>query len=449
MIDDRPRVRDVGEQRAERDDHLHAERLGELDDRRAERPPAHRRLDAGEQDQVARRARDARLVDLDLGPRDLARAALDEPDPRARGLEVEELLGVDRAKRVASSERADERQRGRGAASPASFQPLNAHTSAGARRPSGRRSQMQRLHPIHGTSMGALGAHAGDNRADQVATLRAGDEIDGVFACTRKDRLMARSGSPYLALELRDRTRRDPGARVPRRRRAGRALRARRPRARAPAASSASATSSRSRCARSRAPRRRPTRPRSCRSPTATSTSSRASSSTWRARCTTAALRGAARALLGDASCAPGCAARPCTRAGHHAYLGGLLEHTVAVATLALELCQLHPRLDSDLLITAAIVHDLGKTREFTYGAEIGLTDEGRLLGHSRSASAIVEAHAGGAGEARRLALLHCVLCHHGADAAPGRRFGSAEALALYRLNALDASVKGAFEQGL
>ena len=58
-------------------------------------------------------------------------------------------------------------------------------------------------------------------------------------------------------------------------------------------------------------------------------------------------------------------------RGGHHAYLGGLLEHTVAVATMALELCTLHPRLDRDLLLSAAIVHDLGKTREFTYGAEI------------------------------------------------------------------------------
>src|SRR5207253_2562601 len=52
----------------------------------------------------------------------------------------------------------------------------------------------------------------------------------------------------------------------------------------------------------------------------------------------------------------------PCTRAGHHAYLGGLLEHTVAVATLAHDLCQLHPRLSSDLLLTAAIVHDIGRT---------------------------------------------------------------------------------------
>ena len=47
------------------------------------------------------------------------------------------------------------------------------------------------------------------------------------------------------------------------------------------------------------------------------------------------------------------------------------------------------------------------------------------------------------------LALEHCVLCHHGPDAAPGGRFQSVEALALYRLNALDASVKGALEHGL
>jgi 3'-5' exoribonuclease len=61
----------------------------------------------------------------------------------------------------------------------------------------------------------------------------------------------------------------------------------------------------------------------------------------------------------------------------------------------------------------------------------------------------MLDSYAGGLSEDRRLALAHCVLCHHGADAAPGRRFGSAEALALYRLNALDASVKGALEHGL
>jgi len=139
----------------------------------------------------------------------------------------------------------------------------------------------------------------------------------------------------------------------------------------------------------------------------------------------------------------------PCTRAGHHAYLGGLLEHTVAVATLAYEICQLHPRLNQDLLLTAALVHDLGRTREFTYGAEIGLTDEGRLLGHLVLGEQIVSSRAGDLDDHRRLALLHCVLSHHGAATAPGGRFGSVEALTLYRLNALDAGVKGAFEHGL
>ena len=124
------------------------------------------------------------------------------------------------------------------------------------------------------------------------------------------------------------------------------------------------------------------TRRGSCPPPTATSTSSTASSSTWPARSTTAASAALLDGLLADAELRAAWRRAPCSRGGHHAYLGGLLEHTVAVATLAYEVCQLHPRLNSDLLLTAAITHDLGRTREFTYGAEIGLTDEGRLLGH-------------------------------------------------------------------
>src|SRR4029079_2734360 len=72
----------------------------------------------------------------------------------------------------------------------------------------------------------------------------------------------------------------------------------------------------------------------------------------------------------------------PCTRAGHPAYVGGLVEHTVPAATLVGDVCQLHPRLDSDLLMAAALVHDVGKAREFTYGARFALSDEGRMPGH-------------------------------------------------------------------
>ena len=155
--------------------------------------------------------------------------------------------------------------------------------------------------------------------------------------------------------------------------------------------------------------------------------------------------------LLGDAVLRAAWRRAPCTRAGHHAYLGGLLEHTVAVATLAQEVCQQHQRLNSDLLLTAAIVHDIGRTREFTFGAEIGLTDEGRptRAPRDRRADPVRARRRLALDEERRLALLHCVLCHHGASSAPTGRFASLEALALYRMNALDASIKGALEHGL
>ena len=106
--------------------------------------------------------------------------------------------------------------------------------------------------------------------------------------------------------------------------------------------------------------------------------------------------------------------------------------------------------------MAAVLLHDVGKTREFTYGAEIGISEEGRLLGHLALGAEIIGAAAGGRSSERRVALLHCVLSHHGAEAGPGARpavgvrgFASPEALALYRLNALDAQVKGALEHGL
>ncbi len=115
---------------------------------------------------------------------------------------------------------------------------------------------------------------------------------------------------------------------------------------------------------------------------------------------------------------------------------------------MCLELCTLHPRLDRDLLLSAAIVHDLGKTREFAYGAEITRSERGIVCSATwSSALRLIAEHAPSSLRAdRRLALEHCVLLHHGPDAAAGRGFASAEALALYRVNALDAHVKGALE---
>jgi 3'-5' exoribonuclease len=160
-------------------------------------------------------------------------------------------------------------------------------------------------------------------------------------------------------------------------------------------------------------------------------------------------LRAVVEKLLFDGGLADEFRRAPCTRAGHHAYIGGLIEHTVAVGTLVTETCTLHPRLNSDLLMAAALIHDIGKTGEFTYGAEIGLSERGRALGHLQIGAELINAASGHLDRGERDALLSCVMCHHGTDALRLRQFPSPEAVALYRLNALDAQVKTALEHGL
>lgn len=307
-------------------------------------------------------------------------------------------------------------------------------------------------------------------RGQTVATLRCEDEVDAVYACTRKERQISRAGAPYLTVELRDST----GAIVGRAFRdadvlAGRFERGELVRARGRVRRYRDELQIELRAIdRAQGAEADPTRflpvayrdrdelegflehlAREVYDPT---------------------LKGLLERLLGDARLREQLRLAPCSlptstagpssgarasasgraQTSHHAYLGGLLEHTVAVATLALELCTLHARLDRDLLLAAAIVHDLGKTREFTYGAEIERSREGRLLGHVQLGLRVIAEHAPASlsGE-RRLALEHCVMLHHGPDASTGQRFASAEALALYRLNALDAQVKGALEYGL
>ncbi|HEX3276936.1 MAG TPA: OB-fold nucleic acid binding domain-containing protein [Thermoleophilaceae bacterium] len=283
-----------------------------------------------------------------------------------------------------------------------------------------------------------------------IAELRAGSEVEGVFACTRKDRLTARSGTPYLALELRDRS----GAIQARAFRDADFLAGQFERGDLVAVTG--------RVERFRDELQ-----------VELASIKRAEASDPASFLPTAYrdldeldgflehlarevydpdLRALVDAFLGDATFRAELRRAPCTRSGHHAYLGGLLEHTVAVATLALETCALHPRLNSDVLISAALLHDVGKLREFELGAEIGLSDEGSLVGHVVLGQQLIVERAArldGFPQEKLNPLLHCVLAHHGADALPGRRFRTPEALALARLNAVDAAVKGALEHGL
>jgi 3'-5' exoribonuclease len=294
-------------------------------------------------------------------------------------------------------------------------------------------------------------ASAATDPETAVATLRAGQDVMGVFACARKDRLVTRSGTPYLAIELRDRTGTIPA----------RAFRD---------ADVLAGRFDRGDLVRvaGRVERFRDELQLEVRAITridpATADPGQFLPVAYRdldeldgflehlAREVHDPGYAALLArLIGDDELRAEWRRAPCTRGGHHAYLGGLLEHTVAVGTLATETCILHPRLNSDLLVCAALVHDLGKTREFTYGAEIGVTEAGRLLGHVELGVRLLDefARASALDGDRLAALLHCVLLHHGADPSAGRRFASAEALALHRLNALDATVKGALEHGL
>ena len=282
-----------------------------------------------------------------------------------------------------------------------------------------------------------------------IAELRAGGEVDGVFACTRKDRLTARNGSPYLAVELRDRT----GA-IP-----GRAFRD---------ADFLAGQFERGDLVSvaGRVERFRDELQVELRAiKTAEADPSEFLPVAYRdLEELDGFLEHLARevydpdyarllgAFLGDDAFRADLRRAPCTRAGHHAYLGGLLEHTVAVATLAQESTLLHPRLNSDLLLCAAILHDIGKTLEFELGAEIALSEAGALVGHVALGQQLVAERAralGGFPDTKLHAISHCILAHHGAESLPGRRFRSVEALALFRLNALDAGVKGALEHGL
>jgi 3'-5' exoribonuclease len=304
------------------------------------------------------------------------------------------------------------------------------------------------------------GTQPTDRYAQTVATLRVDEEVDGLFACVGKERQISRAGTPYLTLELRDstgtiRARAFRDADVL----AGRFERGQLVRVHGRVESFRDELQ---------------IAVRTIATAEGAADPSVFLPSAYRdldelegflehlaREVYDPGLKALLGALMADASLRAEIRRAPCSMpasqstspgrapAGHHAYLGGLLEHTVAVATLALEVCQLHPRLDRDLLLSAAIVHDLGKTREFTYGAEIERSREGRMLGHVELGLRLIARHVpGGLDSERRLALEHCVLLHHGPEAASAQRFASAEALALYRLNTLDTQVKGALEHG-
>jgi 3'-5' exoribonuclease len=148
-----------------------------------------------------------------------------------------------------------------------------------------------------------------------------------------------------------------------------------------------------------------------------------------------AGLAATVNATLGSPEVRDGLRTLPAAGAdGHHGYAGGLLEHTVGVATLCRETAQLHPRLRADLLVAAALLHDVGRVRELERGPSFRPTREGALLGHVHLGVRLVDEHAETLEPEVRAELLHAIAAHHDRGAAR-----TAEAAVLYHANQLDA----------
>ncbi len=137
----------------------------------------------------------------------------------------------------------------------------------------------------------------------------------------------------------------------------------------------------------------------------------------------------------------------PAAKKMHHAYIGGLLEHTASLVELTRQVVKKYGHLDIDLLLSGCLLHDLGKTRELSWSRPpIDYTDQGRLLGHISLGVQMVDQACMDLGirtESERVcALKHIILSHHGK-----REFGSPvlpmteEALVFHMLDDLDAKL--------
>ena len=137
----------------------------------------------------------------------------------------------------------------------------------------------------------------------------------------------------------------------------------------------------------------------------------------------------------------------PAAKKMHHAYLGGLLEHTLSIARLIQAVSGHYKGLDKDLLLTGGILHDIGKVHEFLYETHIDYSDSGRLLSHIVIGVEMLDKKIetlNGFPDDLALVLKHMIVSHHGT-----REFGSPEppktleAIILNYLDELDSKVTG------
>lgn len=135
----------------------------------------------------------------------------------------------------------------------------------------------------------------------------------------------------------------------------------------------------------------------------------------------------------------------PAGKSWHHAYIHGLIEHTLEIVKLCELMCEFHKELNKDLLIAGALLHDLGKTEELTYDSAFDYSDKGKLIGHIVICASIIEEEAkkiSGFPEELKNLLIHLVLSHQGKlEYASPVVPKTAEAIALYQADELSAKV--------
>ena len=150
-----------------------------------------------------------------------------------------------------------------------------------------------------------------------------------------------------------------------------------------------------------------------------------------------------------DADLRAAFALAPAAKSMHHAYLGGLLEHTLSILGMAERACAHYRNLNRDLVMAGVLLHDVGKTAELSYQRSFGYTDAGNLVGHIALEAEWISRVAGkipGFPEDLRLQILHIVLSHHGR-----LDFGSPvlpktpEALLVHYLDDLDGKLEVMF----
>ncbi len=142
----------------------------------------------------------------------------------------------------------------------------------------------------------------------------------------------------------------------------------------------------------------------------------------------------------------------PAAKSIHHAYMGGLLEHTLSVCRICNEICGIYTDLDRDILLTAAALHDLGKIREISHGLSREYSDEGKLLGHIFLGLEMIEpflSRASGLDSGLVLHLKHIITSHHGElEFGSPKRPKTGESFVLHFADNLDAKLN-TLEQAL